>query len=129
MRDETATLHQTDLMHSVGVVHSSAGASVVVPEFLSLTGHPVRWQLISELARSDRQVRELVALVGRDVVRVMRERGIDISGRHPTHVDEVAAQHFDHVISLCARVREVCPDFPGFPTVAHWSIHDPSAPT
>src|SRR3954447_16740336 len=35
-----------------------------VPSFLSLTGHPVRWQLLSELARSDRQVRELVELTG-----------------------------------------------------------------
>jgi protein-tyrosine-phosphatase/DNA-binding transcriptional ArsR family regulator len=213
-----------------------------VPEFLSLTGHPVRWQLISELARSDRQVRELVTLVGQrqsltsyhlgqlrggglvtarrssadgrdtyyslelavcrarlaevgtalhpglggpipsagtwpvdrsggpavrvlflctgnsarsqmaaaileqmggdhvkvasagshpkalhpDAVRVMRERGIDVSGRQPRHVDELAAEPFDQVISLCDRVREVCPDFPGFPIVAHWSIPDPS---
>jgi protein-tyrosine-phosphatase len=56
----------------------------------------------------------------------MLERGIDISDRHPTHLDELVTQHFDHVISLCDRVREVCPDFPGFPTVAHWSIPDPS---
>ena len=35
-----------------------------MPGFLRLTGHPVRWQLLSELARSDRQVRELTALVG-----------------------------------------------------------------
>ena len=29
------------------------------PDFLRLAGHPVRWQLLGELARSDRQVREL----------------------------------------------------------------------
>ncbi|WP_406674938.1 MarR family transcriptional regulator [Nonomuraea sp. N2-4H] len=34
------------------------------PDFLRLTGHPVRWRLLSELARGDRQVRELTALVG-----------------------------------------------------------------
>ena len=34
------------------------------PEFLRLAGHPVRWLLLSELARSDRQVRELKALLG-----------------------------------------------------------------
>ena len=34
------------------------------PGVLRLTGHPVRWQLLNELARSDRQVRELVELVG-----------------------------------------------------------------
>src|SRR6185295_13065208 len=29
------------------------------PGFLQLAGHPLRWQLLRELARSDRQVREL----------------------------------------------------------------------
>ncbi len=216
------------------------------PGFLRLTGHPVRWQLLSELSRSDRQVRELTALVGQrqsltsyhlaqlregglvtmrrssadrrdtyysldlaacrdllieagaalhpglrlappastdaaddtgrrpahppvrvlflctgnsarsqmaeaflehlggalvdaasagshpkplhpDAVRVMRERGIDIGGRRSKHLGEFAEDRFDHVISLCDRVREVCPDFPGAPRTAHWSIPDPAA--
>src|SRR4029077_20642228 len=29
-----------------------------------LAGHPVRWQLLTELARTDRQVRELTGLLG-----------------------------------------------------------------
>ena len=33
-------------------------------EFLQLAGHPLRWRLLSELARSDRVVHELTALVG-----------------------------------------------------------------
>lgn len=215
-----------------------------VPGFLRLTGHPVRWQLLSELSRSDRQVRELTALVGQrqsltsyhlrqlrggglvtmrrssadrrdayysldlaacrellaeagaalhpglrpapaavaptasaggsrrrrvrvlflctgnssrsqmaeailerqggarvevvsagshpkklhpDAVRVMRERGMDISGRRSKHLSQFAEKRFDHVISLCDRVREVCPEFPGPPAVAHWSIPDPAA--
>ncbi|MBO0883327.1 MAG: ArsR family transcriptional regulator [Mycobacterium sp.] len=212
------------------------------PGFLRLAGHPVRWQLLSELARSDRQVRELVALASQrqslvsyhlgqlrsaglvtvrrssadkrdiyyslnlvacrerlaeagsalhpglrmvptaltppvsgpvsspvrvlflctgnssrsqmaeailqhlggdrvevvsagshprplhpDAVHVMRERGIDIAGRRSKHLDEFAEQRFDHVISLCDRVREVCPEFMGPPAVAHWSIPDPAA--
>lgn len=206
------------------------------PGVLHLTGHPIRWQLLSELARSDRQVRELVALTGQrqsltsyhlaqlrdgglvgmrrssadkrdmyyrldlaacrgllaaagaalhpglrlvpvapappragtrvlflctgnssrsplaeailrhfaggrvevasagsnpkpvhpDAVRVMRERGIDIGGHRPTHLADLVEQRFDHVISLCDRVREVCPEFPGHPAVAHWSIPDPA---
>jgi protein-tyrosine-phosphatase/DNA-binding transcriptional ArsR family regulator len=209
------------------------------PGFLQLTGHPVRWQLLSELARSDRQVRELTALAGqrqsltsyhlrqlragglvtmrrssadrRDTyysldlaacrdglteagaalhpglrlvpaapaprsrrgrpvrvlflctgnssrsqiaeaileqlggpgveaasagshptslhplaIRVMRERGIDISDRHAKHLDEFAGQPFDQVISLCDLVRERCPEFPGEPAVAHWSIPNPA---
>src|SRR6266702_8158404 len=35
------------------------------PGFLQLAGHPVRWRLLRELARSDRQVRELTSLTGR----------------------------------------------------------------
>lgn len=212
-------------------------APVTVPTFLRLGGHPVRWQLLSELARSDRQVRELTATIGevqsltsyhlkqlrdgglvtvrrssadgrdayysldlaacRDLfaaaaralhpglatpptnrrrarrrparvlflctgnssrsqiaeallqglggsrvdvvsagshpkpihpyaVRVMRKRGVDLGDRRSKHLDEFTGQRFDHVISLCDRVREVCPDFPGAPTVAHWSIADPA---
>jgi protein-tyrosine-phosphatase/DNA-binding transcriptional ArsR family regulator len=58
-------------------------------------------------------------------VRVMRERGIDISGRRSKHLSEVADQRFDYVISLCDRVREVCPELPGEPELIHWSIRDP----
>src|SRR6266576_5417190 len=35
------------------------------PPFLQLAGHPLRWRLLSELARSDRRVGELCALAGR----------------------------------------------------------------
>lgn len=34
------------------------------PVFLAAAGHPVRWRLLGELARGDRQVHELTALVG-----------------------------------------------------------------
>jgi hypothetical protein len=30
------------------------------------------------------------------------------------------------VISLCDRVREVCPEFPSAPALIHWSIPDPA---
>ena len=35
-------------------------------------------------------------------------------------------QRFDWVISLCDRVREVCPEFPDHPEVVHWSIANPA---
>ena len=60
-----------------------------------------------------------------NAVRVMRERGIDLSGRRSKHLDEFADERFDYVISLCDRVREVCPEFPGGPATIHWSIPDP----
>jgi hypothetical protein len=31
------------------------------------------------------------------------------------------------VISLCDRVREVCPGFTGSPALAHWSMPDPAS--
>jgi len=61
-----------------------------------------------------------------DAVRVMAERGIDISGRKTKHLRRFARMHFDHVVTLCDRVREVCPEFPRHPTLAHWSIADPA---
>ncbi len=210
--------------------------SVSPPPVLRLAGHPLRWRLLAELARSDRHVRELVGLLGarqslvsyhlgrlraeglvsgrrsladgRDAyytanlprygellaeagaalhpalrlvpadaapqpdavrvlflctgnsarsqmaeallqdltagkvfaasagshptrlhpnaVRAMRERGIDIAGRQAKHLRTFAGECFDHVITLCDRVREVCPEFPGHPEAIHWSIPDPS---
>jgi protein-tyrosine-phosphatase/DNA-binding transcriptional ArsR family regulator len=208
------------------------------PRFLRLAGHPLRWRLLSELARSDRRVGELCELAGRrqslvsyhlrqlrdgglvsmrrsaadgrdtyyvldlsrcgeqlssagvslhpglaargararhgrramlarvlflctgnsarsqmaealceqlsggavsalsagshpkplhpNAVRVMRERGIDLAGRRSKHLSELTGWRFDYVISLCDRVREVCPEFPGGPELIHWSIPDPA---
>jgi protein-tyrosine-phosphatase len=207
------------------------------PTFLALAGHPVRWRLLSELARSDRRVRELYVLLGErqslvsyhlgqlhaggvvsgrrssadgrdtyyavdlarcggllsaaamalhpglrlvpspdrritghvrvlflctgnssrsqmaeafarhlgagaveavsagsrpkplhpDAVRAMQEDGVDLSGCQSKHLRLFAGQRFDFVISLCDRVREICPEFPGYPEMIHWSIPDPAA--
>jgi protein-tyrosine-phosphatase/DNA-binding transcriptional ArsR family regulator len=208
------------------------------PGFLQLAGHPVRWRLLRELARSDRQVRELTGLTGHpqplvsyhlgrlraarlvtarrssadgrdayytvdlarcgellaaaggalhpalgpgerppavapgtparvlflctgngarsqmaealaqrrsaglvqafsagshpgslhpNTVRVMAEHGIDVRGREAKHLSGFSADRFDYVITLCDRVREVCPEFPGHPRHIHWSIPDPAA--
>jgi ArsR family transcriptional regulator, arsenate/arsenite/antimonite-responsive transcriptional repressor / arsenate reductase (thioredoxin) len=213
-----------------------AGVQSAPPGFLRLAGHPLRWRLLTELGRSDRQVRELTGLLGErqnlvsyhlaqlragglvsarrssadgrdayyrielarcrellaeaglalhpglgpgptparavrartrvlflctgnsarsqmaeallgllaggtvaaasagsrpkplhpEAVRVMREYGIDISGRRSKHLEEFAGQRFGYVITLCDRVREVCPEFPGHPQLIHWSIADPA---
>lgn len=62
-----------------------------------------------------------------NAVRVMAERGIDISGCAAKHVDRFARSRFDRVITLCDKVKEVCPDLPGPPATAHWSMADPAA--
>jgi ArsR family transcriptional regulator, arsenate/arsenite/antimonite-responsive transcriptional repressor / arsenate reductase (thioredoxin) len=61
-----------------------------------------------------------------NAVRVMRERGIDIAGRRSKHLSEFVGERFDYVVSLCDRVREVCPEFPDRPDLIHWSIPDPA---
>jgi protein-tyrosine-phosphatase len=57
----------------------------------------------------------------------MEERGIDISGRPTKSLTRFARSRFDRVITLCDKVREICPEFPGAPTAAHWSIVDPAS--
>jgi ArsR family transcriptional regulator, arsenate/arsenite/antimonite-responsive transcriptional repressor / arsenate reductase (thioredoxin) len=206
------------------------------PSFVQLAGHPLRWRLLGELARSDRRVRELVSLVGQpqnlisyhlgrlragrlvaarrstfdardayyhldlancadalaaaglalhpglrlapvaaaapvdgcrvlflctgnsarspvaealvrkragrvevasagshpkplhpNTVRVLRTYGIEPAGRPSQHVSVYEGHRFDYVITLCDRVREVCPEFPGGAEQLHWSIPDPAA--
>jgi protein-tyrosine-phosphatase/DNA-binding transcriptional ArsR family regulator len=211
---------------------------IAPPEFLQLAGHPLRWRLLGELARSDRVVHELTGLVGEpqnlvsyhlgklrdgrlvsarrsaadrrdtyygldlarfgqmlsaaggalhpglrlappprgeapmepvrilflctgnsarsqmaealararsggavqafsagshprpihpNAVRVMRQdHGLEIAGQVSKSLDVFAGQDFDWVISLCDRVREVCPEFPGHPEVVHWSLPNPA---
>jgi len=211
---------------------------VAPPEFLQLAGHPLRWRLLGELARSDRMVHELTGLIGEpqnlvsyhlgrlrdarlvsarrssadrrdayytvdlariggllaatggalhpglrltrpaphgagpgavkvlflctgnsarspmaealaralsggvieaysagshpkpmhpNALRVMRdEHGLDLTGQASKHLDVFAGQRFDWVISLCDRVREVCPQFPDHPETIHWSIPNPA---
>jgi ArsR family transcriptional regulator, arsenate/arsenite/antimonite-responsive transcriptional repressor / arsenate reductase (thioredoxin) len=60
-------------------------------------------------------------------VRVLRDEfGIDIAGQGPRRLNEVDGGRFDYVITLCDKVREVCPDFTGHPRSVHWSIPDPA---
>jgi len=62
----------------------------------------------------------------RNAIRVMRKRGIDISANRTKHLDEFVAERFDFVITLCDRVREVCPEFAYHPNLVHWSVPDPA---
>lgn len=62
-----------------------------------------------------------------EAVRVLAERGIDIAGHPTTHIDQVARLRFDRVVTVCDKVREACPELPGHPVAAHWSIPDPAS--
>ena len=61
-----------------------------------------------------------------NAVRVVRSYGVDISTARTKHVDELRAERFDTVITLCDRVREVCPEFVSQPELVHWSVADPA---
>jgi protein-tyrosine-phosphatase/DNA-binding transcriptional ArsR family regulator len=61
-------------------------------------------------------------------VRVLREEyGVDIADHHPRDLGTLSDCRFDYVISLCDKVREVCPSFRDQPRLIHWSIPDPAA--
>jgi protein-tyrosine-phosphatase len=57
----------------------------------------------------------------------MREDyGLELAAHEPQSFDKFSGRRFDWVISLCDRVREVCPEFHGGPHVVHWSIANPA---
>jgi protein-tyrosine-phosphatase/DNA-binding transcriptional ArsR family regulator len=56
----------------------------------------------------------------------MAEHGLDLTAARAKHLDMFTRDRFDYVITLCDRVREVCPEFQGGPEPIHWSIPDPA---
>jgi protein-tyrosine-phosphatase/DNA-binding transcriptional ArsR family regulator len=98
------------------------------------TGNSARSQMAEALAKARLSRSIEVMSAGSDpkslhpnAVRVMQgEHGISLKGYRSKHLDRFRGQRFDWVISLCDRVREVCPDFPGHPEVIHWSVANPA---
>jgi ArsR family transcriptional regulator, arsenate/arsenite/antimonite-responsive transcriptional repressor / arsenate reductase (thioredoxin) len=60
-------------------------------------------------------------------VQTMAKMGIDISQQRSKHLAEYLDQSFDYMVTVCDRVREACPTFPGDPEQMHWSFIDPAA--
>lgn len=60
-------------------------------------------------------------------LRVLHDMKIDASGARSKHVSEFEGQRFDYIITVCDRVKEACPYFPGDPEQKHWSFLDPAA--
>ena len=60
-------------------------------------------------------------------LQIVARLGADTSQLRPKHFDEFQGQTFDRIITLCDRVLEVCPSFPGDPERIHWSFPNPAA--
>ncbi|HEX4982082.1 MAG TPA: arsenate reductase ArsC [Ilumatobacteraceae bacterium] len=108
------------------------GAASVRVLFLC-TGNSARSQMAEALARARSGGRIEAHSAGShpkalhpNALRVLREHDIELAGQQPKHLGVYAGTRFDSVITLCDRVREVCPEFPGHPEVIHWSIPDPT---
>jgi protein-tyrosine-phosphatase/DNA-binding transcriptional ArsR family regulator len=100
------------------------------------TGNSTRSPMAEALLRHHARSRITVTSAGTspkpalhpNTIRVLRSSyGIDLADRHPRHLDTVIDRRFSHVITLCDRAREVCPEFGGHPRHTHWSVPDPAA--
>ncbi len=58
-------------------------------------------------------------------VRVMLEKGIDISSHYPKLVDDFLDTEFDYALTVCDSANELCPVFPNAKNRLHKSFVDP----
>lgn len=145
-RDAYYTLNLDTLRsayQAVGAALHPALACVPTPETVSsrpyrvlflCTHNSARSQLAEGILRAVGGERVEVFSAGNEVTAVhplavcaAAERGIDISQQRAKPMDEFVGQSFDVIITVCDRVREVCPVFPGDPPHVHWSLPDPTA--
>jgi ArsR family transcriptional regulator, arsenate/arsenite/antimonite-responsive transcriptional repressor / arsenate reductase (thioredoxin) len=134
--DGRDTYYHLDLLHP-GLAPGPPAPAPGVPHRTVLflcTGNSARSRAAQALAqaRSGGRVRAFSAgshpkPLHPHAVRAMAARGVSLAQRPSRHLSEFATERFDYVISLCDRVREVCPRFPGHPGYLHWSIPDPAA--
>lgn len=96
-------------------VHNSARSQIAEGMLRAMAGNRVQ---VTSAGSAPSQVHPLA-------VRILQERGIDISQQRSKGVGEFANDHFDYAITLCA--EEVCPVFLNAGSRLHWAIPDPSA--
>src|SRR5215472_12140023 len=99
------------------------------------TGNSARSPIAEALLRHHTAERVTVTSAGSqprahlhpNTIRVLRDAfDIDIADQQPRHLDTLRGRRFDHVITLCDRAREVCPEFASQQRRIHWSIPDPA---
>ncbi|WP_457642454.1 arsenate reductase ArsC [Persephonella sp.] len=58
-------------------------------------------------------------------IKVMAEKGIDISKNRSKSLEEIPLKDLDYVITLCGDAAETCPVIPDVDT-QHWELPDPA---
>jgi arsenate reductase len=104
------------------------------PKVLFLcTGNSCRSQMAEAFLRTMAGDRFEVQSAGTDpvpvnpnAIRVMAERGIDISHHRSKGVKQFLGQGFPYLITVCDSANERCPIFPGVINRLHWSFEDPA---
>ena len=125
-------LHPALLLTPPAPPASRSGRAAVRVLFLC-TGNSSRSQMAEALLRNMAGDTVQVYSAGshpkqvhRHAVAAMAEHGIDLTAARAKHLAKFTGRRFDYVITLCDRVREVCPEFLGDPQPIHWSIPDPA---
>jgi protein-tyrosine-phosphatase len=100
------------------VTDGSLEPSQRVPILFLCSGNSARSQLAEALARrlgaklvDPRSAGSRPRPLHPNAVRILRERGIDISRARPKPLEESLQTRFGYVVTLCDRVREVCGAF------------------
>jgi arsenate reductase len=98
------------------------------------TGNPTRSQMaegfLKNLADDDFEAFSVgikSAAPSPQAVEVMKEVGIDITGRKPKTVGESLREHFAYVVSIADGSRERWPIFPFTTNITKWHEADPAA--
>jgi protein-tyrosine-phosphatase len=129
-----AALHPGLRLRTPPAAGDDASITANIRVLFLCTGNSARSQMAEALLRAHGGPRAHAVSAGShpkdlhpNAVRVMAEHGIDLRAQRSKHLSIYTGQRFDYVISLCDKVREVCPEFPGHPELVHWSIPDPAA--
>lgn len=98
------------------------------------TGNSCRSQMAEGFLRSFDEHLEVFSAgtkpekeVNSSAIRVMKEKGIDISDHYPKNVDQYLNDSFDYVITVCDSAKETCPVFMGdVKNRFHMGFEDPA---
>ncbi|MDP9374875.1 MAG: metalloregulator ArsR/SmtB family transcription factor [Chloroflexota bacterium] len=115
-----------------GTAPAPSEATVPLRVLFLCTHNSARSQLAEAIARQIGGERVEVYSAGSKpagvhplTVELMGEWGMDPSGHTSKPMDRFAGQRFHYAITVCDRVREGCPVFPGDTRRIHWSLPDP----